>query len=181
MGIHFEAAPIARAARLLGKRKLPIKLVLCGKGDALPKLRADMAGLDSVIIPGWVNAPQIWSLMRSASLGFAPYVDSDNYRKNIPNKIIEYLSAGLPIMTNLTGVARELLQSHDCGYFYTHGSSAELAAGLAVAYDGMEELRRRSENATQLFRSSYSSGLVYDELVHWLEHIALERRRTAQT
>jgi glycosyltransferase involved in cell wall biosynthesis len=176
MGVHFEATPVVAAAKLLRDQGLPVKFVLCGTGDRLPRLRADCAGLNNVLLPGWVNASQIWTLMRRAKMGLAPYVDSENYRKNVPNKIVEYLSAGLPIVTNLDGAVKNLLTANDCGYFYAHDSGKELADTVAAAFKDHNRLQQRAQNANNLFEKSFSSDRVYVELIRYLEELAQAAR-----
>ena len=180
MGVHFEAPPVVVAAKLLQDQGLPVKFVLCGTGDRLSRLRIDCAGVNNVLLPGWVNAPQIWALMRRAKMGLAPYVDSENYRKNVPNKIVEYLSAGLPIVTNLDGAVKNLLTANDCGYFYAHNSGKELADTVAAAFQDHNRLQQRAQNARSLFEKSFSSDRVYAELIRHLEELAQARRSGAR-
>lgn len=175
LGRQFDLAPVIAAAKLMRSRQPKMRFVLCGAGDNFEHYRAMADGLDNVLFPGWVNAPQIWALMQQAKLGVAPYIDSDNFRKNVANKVIEYMSAGLPVVTPITGAVETLLKAHDAGYFYAHGSAQGLADLLASAFNDPETLARRSQNARQAFQQAFSAERVYGELCAYLEALASRR------
>jgi glycosyltransferase involved in cell wall biosynthesis len=172
IGRQFDLATVIRAAKLLDDQKLPAKFVLCGDGESLARYRTMAGDLGSVLFPGWVNATQIWTLMRQSQVGLGPYVDSENFRKNIPNKIIEYLSAGLPPVTCLRGATKELLQTNDCGYYYQHGSAEELVRIIDETIREPAGLQQRSRNARSLFERSFAAERVYSDLIQFLGDLA---------
>ena len=59
-----------------------------------------------MLFPGWVNKPEIWILMRIAQVGLAPYRSTEDFIISIPNKAIEYMSAGLPVISSLKMIIR---------------------------------------------------------------------------
>ena len=110
--------------------------------------------------------------MRRAKLGLAPYINSENFRRNIPNKIVEYLSGGLPVLTSLIGATERLLGDAKCGYFYQHGSASNLLETINDAVENPDDVRRRSARARELFERSLSAKTVYRELMDLLEQLA---------
>jgi glycosyltransferase involved in cell wall biosynthesis len=181
LGVQFEFDPVIEAARLLRQKNVLVKFVICGEGDSLPRLRSQSAKLDNVVLPGWVDAPEIWTLMRRSRLGLAPYIDSENFRKNVPNKIAEYLSGGVPILTNLEGRVRTVLTENECGYFYRHGSGRELAEVIEGAIRDPAALERRARNAAALFTKSFSADRIYAHFVSYLEAAANTGVRAVDT
>jgi len=115
MGRQFEMETIIEVARKLKFMKPLIRFILCGSGDNLDYYKKLAGGCDNIIFPGWVGAVEIWTLMRMSSVGLAPYRSSKDFMASIPNKSIEYLSAGLPILSSLKGTLKELLSTNDCG------------------------------------------------------------------
>lgn len=181
LGVQFELEPVIDAARLLRAQNIPVQFVICGDGESRARLQDAAARLDNVLFPGWIDAPEIWALMQRSKLGLAPYVDSENFRKNVPNKIAEYFSAGLPVLTNLEGRVRELLKKNDCGYFYSHGAAGELADAVLSAIRDPATLARRSQNAAALFASSFSADRIYADFASYLEEAARTGVRKADT
>lgn len=171
IGRHSEIATVIRAARQLADLGKPIRFVLCGTGPELERSSRLAKNCPNVLFPGWVNAAQIWTLMRMSSVGLAPYVSNDNYIRNIPNKPVEYLSAGLPIVSSLQGVLAKLLAEHNCGVTYRNGRADELATTLVELLDS-RQLRQMSDNAQTLFRSQFVADTVYSEMHTYLNDVA---------
>ena len=48
----------------------------------------------------------------------APYIEREDFLMSIPNKIAEYLCAGVPVLTSLLGVSGTLLEKNQCGVTY---------------------------------------------------------------
>lgn len=169
MGLQkLDMAPVIAAARAL--RDQNVQFVLCGDGDGLATFKAMAAGLDNVVFPGRIGWAEIWTLLRIASVGLAPYRSSLNYTGNLPNKPIEYLSAGLPILSSLDGLLRSLLCRHGCGLTYRGGD--ELVAALSTLRAAPRHLEAMSSAATALYYDKFVAEDVYDAMAAHLEAIA---------
>jgi glycosyltransferase involved in cell wall biosynthesis len=114
----------------------------------------------------------MWTLMRMASIGLAPYMPFENFLRNIPNKPIEYLSAGLPTAYCIDGALDTLLSEGDCGVKYKHGAAHDLASQLSALEGTPERLHSLSGNAAALFRARFQAEEVYGRLIDHLELIA---------
>lgn len=141
-----------------------IKFVLCGNGKYEDEVKRRVG--DNVIIPGWIEKEQIFSLMANASIGIAPYIDSMNYRLNTPNKFGEYLSAGLPIAVSVTGEMERLLKEYECGQVYS--DSNELIEIIKNYYYNEQLLLHHSANARKLYEDMFNADKSNQKL---LEHI----------
>ena len=119
-----------------------------------------------------MNAAQIWTLLRLSSVGLAPYVSNDNYIRNIPNKPVEYLSAGLPIVSSLQGELAKLLADNDCGLTYQNGSADDLVRMLADCYDHPAKTALMAENAAHLLRERFVAETVYGQMSDFLCDLA---------
>jgi glycosyltransferase involved in cell wall biosynthesis len=105
-------------------------------------------------------------------VGLAPYLPKPYFKDHIPNKPIEYLSAGLPVLSTPSGEFAELLLSRGCGLVYQPGDAMGLAACARHLYDRPAEQRRLSENAAVLYRERFMADKVYPDLVRYLESLA---------
>jgi len=108
-------------------------------------------------------------LMRMSSVGLAPYRSSKDFMASIPNKSIEYLSAGLPILSSLKGTLKELLSTNDCGITYENGDAEDLVSILVNLYDHPELIRKMSENAYALYKEKFIAEKVYNNMISHLE------------
>lgn len=173
LGKQFVMEPVIEAVRRINK-DTPIKLVVCGDGGRLPDYRRSTEKDGNILFPGWVEGPQIWSLMRRSTIAVAPYQDSADFRASIPNKAIEYMSAGLPILSSLGGgELNQLLEERQCGQSYA-GNSQVLESQIRNLLDSPDKLNKMSSNARQLFEERFRAETVYGELAEYLQDAILQ-------
>ena len=173
IGRQFDLETVIVAARRLEGGPRRFRFVLCGSGDKLPRYRKLAGGITSVVFPGWVGAAEIWTLMRIARAGLAPYRNSMDFRLSLPNKSIEYLSAGLPVVSSLTGELQRLLEEHECGVTYAEGDAESLATSLVGLYDQRARLETMAANASALYQGRFTAERIYNDLRGYLDDLAM--------
>lgn len=146
-----------------------IRFVLCGDGEALARCRRRAADLDHVIFPGWVDAPRIQALMQWANVGLAPYFSRPDFLMSYPNKVLEYLAFGLPVLSAMDGLVGGLLRENDCGEVYT--SPADLAGRLLALRDDPGRRTAMSIRARGLFQQRFDAARVYADMGRYLESL----------
>jgi glycosyltransferase involved in cell wall biosynthesis len=172
LGRYFDLDTVLRAARQLHKASPRIRFVICGTGDREGYYRSLAQQCSNVVLPGWVDKPEIWTLMRMSAVGLAPYRLSENFLRNVPNKVIEYLSASLPVFYCLDGALDRLLGRGAGGVRYRYEDADDLASQLCSLEQCPERLRGLSEAAASLYRSRFQAHQVYSGMVRYLEEIA---------
>jgi len=175
-GRQFDLNTVIEAARKLDDTETCIRFVLCGSGDNLNKYKHLAKGCKNILFPGWVGQPEIWTLMRMASVGLAPYISTNNFMLNIANKPIEYMSAGLPVVSSSKGALEKLLSTHGCGITCQYGDADALAAILHDLHENRQRLQKLSDNALALFKDRFMAEKVYGEMSHYLERIVASKR-----
>jgi glycosyltransferase involved in cell wall biosynthesis len=128
-------------------------------------------GMSNVLLPGWVKWPQIYSLMQKSKLGLVPIQSRFDFQLSIPNKPIEYLSAGLPILSSLKGKLESILKEYNCGLTYTEGNSEALFDAIMLLYSNKKLLTKMSQNAIELFNKCFDAEHVYTNFADHLEMI----------
>lgn len=177
---QFELETVLSAARHLSKTGKRFRFVLCGRGEALEYFKKIAKGCDNVLFPGWVDKAEIWTLMRIAQAGLAPYRSTEDFVISIPNKVIEYMSAGLPIISSLRGTVQELLSQHEIGLTYENENVDSLYHILCDLYDNPEKLKIMSINSQILFKERFDAERVYTDMCDYLEDIAKIRKESLQ-
>lgn len=171
LGHQFAIDTVIEAARRI-ESKRRVQIVLCGSGDRLDDFRRMAADCRNVVFPGWVDAPKIRALMQIASLALAPYHGTPDFEASIPNKAIEYLSGGLPILSSMKqGILNDLLSVHDCGISYD-GQAQKLEQIIGQLCDRPEQRAEMSNNALRLFEDRFTASKVYGEMIEHLQEIA---------
>ena len=156
-----------------------IKLVMCGSGERLEEYRRKAAGSSSILFPGWVRWPEIFALMQRSSVGLVPYANRQDFAASIPNKPIEYLSRGLPVVSSIPGVLEKLLAEHECGFTYPAGDPKALSDLLLELSRAPDRLQRCASNAQSLFEKRFKAEEVYGRMAaHLIDVVEARRRRT---
>jgi glycosyltransferase involved in cell wall biosynthesis len=176
IGRQFDMTTVLQAARRLLAAGKPVRFVLCGRGDRLEHYQKMAADLPNVEFPGWVDAAAIHVLMRRAAVGLDPLPDRYDFLASINNKAVEYLSAGLPVVSSPSrGVLAELLKCERCGQSYECGDSSALAEILLRLHDSPETLQAMSRSANSLFQNSFAAEMVYGQMEEHLRGITAIR------
>jgi glycosyltransferase involved in cell wall biosynthesis len=175
-GRQFDLDAVIDSAWML-KDHPHIRFVLCGNGDSFERYRKKVEGLTNVVLPGFVGQAEIAALMRMARVGLAPYLNKTDFNFSIPNKIGEYLSAGLPIVSSMKGTVERLLAVYGCGVTYPSGNAAALAECLNhLSRDG-SRLQQMSANAAALFAEKFDAAKVYSAMADRLDAVVIDYRQ----
>ena len=174
IGRQFEFEPIVEVAKRM--QDMPVQFVICGSGDFFDQLKRLSKDLQNIILPGWVGSTEIWQLMRMAQAGLAPYHAEESFTLSLPNKPLEYFSAGLPVISSLPGALREVLDVHQCGWTYPNNDADGLEEILRCLMSDRELQKRAGHNALRLFHARFSAEQVYGEMIEYLSALSANRR-----
>jgi glycosyltransferase involved in cell wall biosynthesis len=166
-----EFLTVIDAARKFEACNIPIKFVLCGAGEKYTLYESMAKDCRAIIFPGKINAAQIWTLMRMASVGLVPYSSDKDFVASLPNKVGEYLSAGLPVVSSLKGVLEDLLRRYNCGVTYENEDAEKLFSALAKLYSSPDLLCSMSKNAYSLYMEKFIAETVYSSMSDYLKTV----------
>ncbi len=168
---QFDLETVLQAAfALQNNGEKNFKFVVCGDGPLLKYYKQKAAGLNNVMFPGWVGWKEIVSLMELSKVGLAPY--KRGAKMSIPNKPLEYLSAGLPVLSSLRGELEKILDEAGGGWTYDPGSPEQLINLLITIARDDKRLKEESEKARNLFDLRFSDDKIYPSMVEYLNYIS---------
>jgi glycosyltransferase involved in cell wall biosynthesis len=170
-GKQFDLETVIDAAMMLEAEGANVRFVLCGTGERLEGLKIRARGSNAVIFPGWVGRDQIWTLMALSDAGIAPYRNHPGFVNNLPNKPIEYMAGGLPIISGLHGYLESLLVRYQCGLSYAPGDARALRNVVMRLVDDRTFLNGISTNARRLFSENFDADKVYGEMIRYLQEV----------
>jgi len=172
----FDFKPVLEAARIAVRSGNACDFVLCGDGSCSGELRALMGGLPNVHFPGWIDRPKIEVLAERSLASLAPYLNIDGFQRSIPNKIVDALSLGLPILSPLQGEVAALIADHGVGMRYGTGTGKILHDCIVALTQDAGLQRSMKQKAHALYAERFSFGMVYGRLVRHLEKLVSSRR-----
>ena len=159
---------IIEASRILAKRRPPVRFVIAGDGPGAARLQALAAGIPGVEFTGRLPYQELTELLARASVGLAPY--SGDALQTLPNKPFEYWSAGVPVVTSLTGELRALIEDHRVGCCYAPGNPEQAAAAIERLLDDPDQ-NGLHERSRRLYEDRFRADRVYPQLVRYLEQV----------
>ena len=138
---------------VLAMRDLPnCLLVVIGGGDAWPVLQRlviEHRLEERVLLLGKMPYEQMMAYTRNADLGLTLDKDTNlNYRYSLPNKLFDYLHAGIPVLaTDLPEVAG-IVRANNCGVVLQQAGPGEIVAAVKDLFAHPERWRNLRDNAT---------------------------------
>lgn len=167
-GRTYDLKPIIETARILDEMgRSDIQFVFSGDGENNQQWRQMAKGLSNIVFTGWIDSQQLGYLLSVADIGLMAY--AKNAPQGFPNKIFEYLSEGIPIISSLSGEAAAFFAENGCGMTYDSGNNMSflktLEKMLASDYKSM------GQKGKLIFDEKYSSEVVYGQLIEYLENV----------
>ena len=175
-GKTYDLAPvIAAAKKMFLKGRNDIQFVFSGTGDRELFWKKMARGLPNIIFTGWINAAQIEFMGRSAKIGLAAY--ADEAPQGLPNKLFEYFSFGLPVVSSLRGEAEELLRLERCGYPYDRCSPEDLAETVLKLKNNEADRLAAGDRARKLFEKKFSLDMIHPQFLQYIEQVVSRKKK----
>lgn len=175
-GRQYEMEPVIGAAKAFSDAgRTDVQFVISGDGERGARWKELARGLGNVVFTGWIDADGINWLRAHAAIGLQPYVAGAP--QGLANKLFEYLSAGLPVVSSLSGENQALIARHNCGVTYRAGDTEDCSRNLSLLLDDPELRRRMGANGKRLFDQQYDGRAVFEKLAEHLETVARKGAR----
>lgn len=157
IGRFFNLKTVIDASREL-ERKYNIDFLIGGDGSHRKSFEKYAEGANSVKFLGWLNGPQIKTVMDHSSLGLAPYIVDHPFA--LPNKVFEYMSEGLPVVSSIQLEMPKILKENDCGITYD-GSVQSLVSAIEELIGDTGKREEMSKNALSLYNLEFKTEQIF--------------------
>lgn len=132
VGTAIEAVALARQAGI------PVRLTLIGDGRARDDFRTlrDGLGLSEAEVPmlGFIKYEEALRVVARADAGIIPHLANESWNSTVPNKLFDYMAAGLCVLTSDARPARRIVEQEGAGLAFTSGSASSLCKVLERLY-----------------------------------------------
>ena len=158
---------LGACAELQRQGRDDIAVLLVGDGPSKPDLvaAAQSLGLSNVEFRDPVPKDEIPSLLDSVDIGLMILADAELFSYGVsPNKLFDYLAAGLPVLTNVPGLVAGIVEAAGAGRVCAPGDPAALAQAMV---DLAAEVRRepdRYRGGRQFIASHYDRRKLAGDL-----------------
>ena len=168
----FDFSPLLQAIEYLDSRGINILFYICGDGPFLEETQEAFGGHTNVIFTGWIDNFSLEYLATKSVATLAPYRHSQDFEISIPNKVIESLSYGLPVLHSLKGEVDRLLSVANAGIYFQAESLGVLIEHNYADLTESDQLRR---NAKKLYDELFDYDLVYNQIESKLASLVEEQ------
>jgi glycosyltransferase involved in cell wall biosynthesis len=148
-GVH----QLAEAARVLEARgEDEIAIVALGFGSERWKLEQEAASLPNLLVPPSVTRADVAGIVKAADATLTIFAPYRSLETNSPNKLFDSLAAGRPVVVNVDGWLRRIVEENRAGLYVAADDSDALADALvqlARSPNLREELGRNGRAAAE--------------------------------
>jgi glycosyltransferase involved in cell wall biosynthesis len=138
-----------------------LHFVCAGRVDETvsPELRAILDGSTSV--PGFhylglLPYEAIPGLLQNALVGLLCFQPTPNNILGTPNKLFEYMGAGIPVIASDFLYIRDVVNSADCGILVDPTSPEEISAAMCYLLNHPDEAVKKGENGRTAVKERYN-------------------------
>jgi glycosyltransferase involved in cell wall biosynthesis len=148
-----------------------VEFVIAGTGAAAEKFKNQSTDLKNVTFSGWVSGVQATVLAERSTLLLAPYTELEDFKISLPNKFIDSMMHGKPMITSLSGFPKDFIEKNHIGKYYSNSERGSLTCLIKEISKNLPEVTQMGVNAQNLFEKIYGGEIVYSKLVDSLEEI----------
>jgi len=175
VGKTYDIDTVLRAARLLMRDEPRIKFFIAGTGSLLQVSceKAQDWGLSNVVFTGFLPFDALAELLVQVDVGLVAV--APGAVSAFPNKVFDYLAAGLPMIHSVKGELEAFIQRHGVGVSYEAGQAESLRQSILKLYKAPELCAGMGARGHRLAREQFDRRVAYGallELINELEEVA---------
>jgi glycosyltransferase involved in cell wall biosynthesis len=134
------------AVALCRERGIPVTFSVVGDGRARASFEARAAalglGADRIRFHGFLPYEEALEIVARADVGLIPHMANESWNTTIPNKLFDYMAAGLPVLASDALPTRRVIEQTGCGVWFRSGDAEHLAQGLTALLSEPDRARR---------------------------------------
>jgi len=114
---------------------------------------------------GFVNRQQVNALLAKSKAGLVTFLPSPNHIDAQPNKMFEYMSSGLPIITSNFTLWREIVEGNECGLCVDPMVPRAIGEAIQYLIDHPSEADQMGKNGRQAIEKKYNWSIEEQKLL----------------
>lgn len=162
---------VISAVKRLAEKYTDIYLIVGGKGDAEDYFKSIGGNSSNIIFAGWLDQDQMNSLMMISKCGMYCLKNREDLKDTFSNKVIQYLSGGLPVINSLQGFAKWYLHKNEIGYTYQEGNIDSCADVIEKIYLDNILRKKMADKARKCFEYHFDSDIVNGQFEKYIYDI----------
>ncbi|MCF8361124.1 MAG: glycosyltransferase [Prolixibacteraceae bacterium] len=130
-----------------------VRLVIAGDGDKYEKCQQIVRNenlADKIIFTGRISPDELANITPHATIGLSIEKDMGlNYRLALPNKLFNYIHAGVPVLASSLPEIKNIVNTYNVGYLINEVTPENISAGLQNMLASPHLLNEWKENCKE--------------------------------
>ncbi|MGD8849530.1 MAG: glycosyltransferase family 4 protein [Anaerolineales bacterium] len=165
-GMSNDLGVVLRAAESLpAEADVVFVLMGAGKDKAELQSRAQAQGLKKVYFHPPVPKDEIAGYLVEGDAGLAVLKDIPAYSLTYPNKVFDYMAAGLPVLCMIDGVIRKVVEDAAAGVFVQPGDPSALSEAVLDWSSKGAELKAMGQRGRDFVKERFDRGMLADQML----------------
>jgi glycosyltransferase involved in cell wall biosynthesis len=135
-----------------------VRVKLIGKFSSYSYQKEIMGlnGFKKIDYLGWVASKMIPSYLSKANVGIACVPPSPNSSESEPNKLFEYMAAGLPVIASDFPLWKEIIEGNNCGICVNPLKPEKIAEAIKHLMNNPKKAKKMGENGRKAILEKYN-------------------------
>lgn len=169
-GLSNDLGVVLQAAERLREVE-EVAFVLLGDGKEKAHLQSKAVEMDLYNVHFHPPVPknEIAGYLVEGDAGLAVLKDIPAYSLTYPNKVFDYMAAGLPVLCMIDGVIREVVELAEAGVYVQPGDPGALVSAVRTCISNRHSLELMGLGGRKYIREHYSRGFLAKKMLGFME------------
>lgn len=168
---------VALLPEIAGRPGEDIVYVLIGDGPGKEQLRREIARLkiENVVIMDLMPRAEVIAYSYAADIMLVILRESDFFKSAIPSKFFDSMATGKPVVSNVDGELRELLEQNKTGLYFSLRDNGSLTRAIETLAGDPPMRDRMGENGRRLIIDRFLRSKIADKAIEDIENLEDQR------
>ena len=163
------------------KKNLPeTKLIIAGKiplelESKIKKIIKINSLKDNIELLGRINYTKIQHIFFESNIGLCILRPIPNYISSLPTKLLEYMTAGLPVIVSDFPINSKLINKEGCGLTVDPKKPEEIAKAIEYLIEHPNEAKKMGENGRKAVLEKYNWDIEAKKLLEVYKNLTLSK------
>ncbi|WP_341301630.1 glycosyltransferase family 4 protein [Lysinibacillus sp. FSL H8-0500] len=136
------------------------------------QLKQKVANSKNVEYFGVLNREEVRDFLAKCSAGLVTFLPEPNHINAQPNKMFEYMSAGIPVISSNFPLWKNIIESNNCGICVDPTNPDEIAEAINWIYNNPDEANNMGKNGRSAVEQKYNWKVEEKKLINLYQKLS---------
>lgn len=133
-------------------------------------------GWSRVDFLGWLNREQVSSVLEKVRMGLVIFHPAPNHIQAQPNKLFEYMAAGIPVVASKFPLWQEVVEGNGCGLTVDPYDIEAIAKSIQYLFEHPEEAFAMGQRGRDAVIGKYNWAVEEDKLLKFYQNFLADQQ-----